>query len=121
LTHQDVHEGNLLIRPDGSYAALIDWGGAGLGDPARDFVSMDAMGLEPALAGYVAGGEIGDEDFRRRIMVGQLTLALADALIRPAPVELRFPLGRLMGLLAFWASAGSSWNGTRPPELLNHL
>lgn len=115
LVHHDVHEGNVMVSPDGDYAGLIDWGDGGWGDPAQDFVAMDGPGLVPALEGYVeAGGDV-TSAFRGRIVAGQLAIALRDALIRPAPAELRYPLGRLFGSLRFWATAGPEWDPWRPP------
>ncbi|WP_422641238.1 aminoglycoside phosphotransferase family protein, partial [Streptomyces glaucescens] len=34
--HGDFHTGNLLAGPDGRLSAVIDFGGLGMGDPARD-------------------------------------------------------------------------------------
>jgi aminoglycoside phosphotransferase (APT) family kinase protein len=35
--HGDLYDGNLLAR-DGRLCAVIDWGGAGVGDPACDLI-----------------------------------------------------------------------------------
>jgi aminoglycoside phosphotransferase (APT) family kinase protein len=44
--HGDVMPGNLLVR-DGRLAAVIDWGGAGVGDPACDLmVAWNLLGPE---------------------------------------------------------------------------
>ena len=36
FTHGDLIPGNILVDDEGRLAAIIDWGGAGFGDPAQD-------------------------------------------------------------------------------------
>ena len=37
VLHGDFHPGNIMVRPDGSYA-VIDWGASSLGDPREDLM-----------------------------------------------------------------------------------
>ena len=45
--HGDLLPGNLVVR-DGRLAALIDWGSAGVGDPAQDLAPAWTLLDEPA-------------------------------------------------------------------------
>jgi aminoglycoside phosphotransferase (APT) family kinase protein len=49
--HCDVHEGNLLQR-DGRVAAVIDWGGLGVGDPAIELNAAWGFFPDDAVATY---------------------------------------------------------------------
>jgi aminoglycoside phosphotransferase (APT) family kinase protein len=72
--HGDILEGNLLIR-DGRLAAVIDWGGAGVGDPAFDYAIAWSL-LAPVRESFrAATGVDGDTWARAR------GLALSQALI----------------------------------------
>ena len=52
FVHDDVHEMNVMCTREGGLLALIDWGDAGWGDPARDFSSMPLEMIPAALDGY---------------------------------------------------------------------
>lgn len=71
LVHGDWTVANLL-GVAGSISGVIDWGGAGGGDPAGDFVGWEfwsdhgPTSLEKLLAGYVEGGGNTDGAFERR-------------------------------------------------------
>jgi aminoglycoside phosphotransferase (APT) family kinase protein len=57
--HGDLMPGNLLVR-DGTLTGVIDWGGAGVGDPAVD--SMVAWNLFDAEARAIFRAELGVDD-----------------------------------------------------------
>lgn len=63
LVHADLHPLNLLVR-DGAFAAVIDWGGFGTGDPALDLICGWTMLERP-----------GREEFRRLLAVDEATWA----------------------------------------------
>ena len=74
--HDDLHDANLLVY-EGRLAAVIDWGDAGWGDPALDFVHVPAAGLGAALEGYREAGAH-DPDLPNRIAKSKLQLALME-------------------------------------------
>lgn len=49
--HNDVSNGNVLHK-DGAYAAVIDWGDAGWGDPSLEFASLPMVAAIGMLEGY---------------------------------------------------------------------
>jgi aminoglycoside phosphotransferase (APT) family kinase protein len=67
--HDDLHDKNLMATPDGALLALIDWGNAGWGDPARDFASLPLAAAPLALEAYeqIAPGLLGD-GFEARVL-----------------------------------------------------
>lgn len=50
--HNDLHAGNLMVHPDGTVSALIDWGDAGWGDPAVDLCYAGPLATPFLLQGY---------------------------------------------------------------------
>ena len=53
LVHNDVHPWNLMGDPTtGRLTAILDWGDASLGDPARDFAMMPLQCVPAMLEGY---------------------------------------------------------------------
>jgi hygromycin-B 7''-O-kinase len=107
FVHDDVQPANVMAR-DGAYAALIDWGDAGWGDPALDFRYLPLRAVPAAVAGYreVAPPD-GDETFDGRIVWDHLTHALWALGRAPAPHRLEWsrpPAARLTELLAFATS-----------------
>ena len=55
FTHGDVSASNILVDPTShAYLALIDWGGAGWGDPAWDFAPVSLWAAPFVLEGYHA-------------------------------------------------------------------
>jgi aminoglycoside phosphotransferase (APT) family kinase protein len=75
--HGDLHEGNLLVR-DGRFAAVIDWGAAGRGDPA---VELNAMwgSLPPGVEHHYFEATGLDESARRRARGYRLAPAISGA------------------------------------------
>lgn len=55
LCHGDVNTSNIMADPTThTYLGLIDWGGAGWGDPSWDFVPVPLRAVPLMLAGYRA-------------------------------------------------------------------
>ena len=52
FVHNDLHEMNVMCTPAGALLALIDWGDAGWGDPALDFVAAPLAMMSAAFDGY---------------------------------------------------------------------
>jgi len=50
--HNDLHDMNVMCTQTGSLLAVIDWGDAGWGDPALDFVGVPLDMMSAAFAGY---------------------------------------------------------------------
>jgi aminoglycoside phosphotransferase (APT) family kinase protein len=75
LIHNDIHPWNLMGDPDsGSLTAILDWGDASIGDPARDFAMMPLQCVPLMLEGYAeAGGESGPGIAARALIVGVST------------------------------------------------
>jgi aminoglycoside phosphotransferase (APT) family kinase protein len=72
--HADLSPGNLLVR-DGRLAAVIDWGGAGVGDPTVDLVI--AWNLLPAADRPAFRAALGvDDDTWRRGQGWALSIAM---------------------------------------------
>jgi aminoglycoside phosphotransferase (APT) family kinase protein len=67
--HDDLHDKNLMATSDGALLALIDWGNAGWGDPARDFASLPVAATPLAVEAYeqIAPGLLGD-GFEARVL-----------------------------------------------------
>jgi hypothetical protein len=70
LIHNDIHPWNLMCDPSsGGLTAIIDWGDATYGDPARDFASMPLQCLPAMIEGY---GVTDTPMIARSIVVGTL-------------------------------------------------
>ncbi len=71
LVHNDIYPAHVLLREDGGIRAVLDWGDAIVGNPARDFAVAYFWGGEPylqtALAHY---GQPIDEPVARFLGVG---------------------------------------------------
>lgn len=77
--HGDVNAGNVVVSYDGprKYVALLDWGGAGWGDPASDFSGISLYAVPSVLAGYrEIAPLVNDETAEARILWFYLQLAL---------------------------------------------
>jgi aminoglycoside phosphotransferase (APT) family kinase protein len=107
FTHGDVQVGNLMVAPAGDglvYQGLVDWGGAGWGDPLWDFAAVALRAVPLMLDGYQAVAPVpGLPDTRARIAWRHLQLGLF--LLRrgtlPDPAQRAARLARLLDGLAF--------------------
>lgn len=105
FVHDDLHEMNLMCRSDGSLAALIDWGDAGWGDPALDFLALPIDSMTIALGAYeeIAPDVLGD-DVEARILWARLAGALERLIMDPRRDE------DLKELMRFVAGPPSRWD-----------
>jgi aminoglycoside phosphotransferase (APT) family kinase protein len=81
--HGDLIPGNLLVSNDGTLSAVIDWGGAGIGDRAQD--------LAPAWSLLSAAGR----PVFRSVLTAELGLDDADW-IRARAIELEHAVGGVL-------------------------
>lgn len=119
LLHRDVIPSNVIVDPEGQVAALLDWGCAEWGSPARDLVGLPIRDLPGLLAGYrsaLEGGlaSIDGDDglgLERDALWFHHYLALARLLKRPSTSEDRNwaapRSATLLDLLAFTADAST--------------
>lgn len=125
LLHRDVIPSNVIVDQEGRVTALLDWGCAEWGSPARDLAGMPLRALPGLLSGYrsalgVATSGDSDEDLslERDALWYHLYLALARLLKEPSTSEERNwaapRQATLLDILAFISSGvPESW-----PELL---
>ena len=123
LLHRDVSPSNVMIDHGGQVTALLDWGCAEWGSPARDLVGLPIRDLPDLLAGYRStAGRAPSEDgldehgsrLERDALWYHLYLALARLLKEPSTSEGRNwaapRSATLLDLLAFTADMSSeSW------------
>jgi aminoglycoside phosphotransferase (APT) family kinase protein len=113
--HNDIHEMNLMVKPDDhSFLAIIDWGNAGWGDPATEFRIANIQALPYMLEGYRSVMPLErEETIEARILWDQLGLAL-----RRMNLELEFGVVKhgfqpFNGLMQLWRfthqQQNSSW------------
>lgn len=118
LLHRDVAPSNVIVDRQGRATALLDWGCAELGSPARDLVGLPLGALPELLAGYrsalpvtTPGGNDNESDLslERDALWFHLYLALARLLKEPSASEDRNwaapRQATLLDLFAFIASA----------------
>lgn len=109
--HGDAQIANVLVKPNGDYSALIDWGDAGWGDPALDLRSVPARTVGLVLAGYRQVAPLdGDESAEARIWWDHLWSAVYA--LRRDRVDRRGdwtrpPGARIVELLALVAEGGT--------------
>jgi aminoglycoside phosphotransferase (APT) family kinase protein len=108
LLHADAGPPNLLVDSAATrLEALIDWGKAAWGDPARDFVNVPLRAVPFVLAGYRELAPSGD--WEARALWYQLFWALARARkTGPHPPNRNWAaptLSRLLEILRFFAAA----------------
>ena len=121
LLHGDVQSTNVMVDPAAlSYRALIDWGCAGWGDPAIDFLGMPLRCVPPAVAGHREVAPIdGDDTAEARIVWHHLALVLW-FLPRGAVPGASWgeqPVAMLLDLLRFFAEAKDPrWRALGPPQ-----
>lgn len=122
LLHRDVSPSNVMIDHGGQVTALLDWGCAEWGSPARDLVGLPIRDLPDLLAGYrsASGGALSADGpdagtaLERDALWYHLYLALARLLKEPSTSEDRNwaapRSATLIDLLAFTAGMSSgSW------------
>jgi aminoglycoside phosphotransferase (APT) family kinase protein len=78
LLHGDTQATNLMVTTEPlAYQAVIDWGSAGLGDPALDFGGVPLRAVPYVLAGHREVAPLdADDTAEQRILWRQLHLAL---------------------------------------------
>ena len=76
LAHRDLHAWNVMVTPQPQLAAILDWGDAGVADPAIDFAVIARSAVTPMLEGYKEAGGGVDRGFRARARWYGLTVAL---------------------------------------------
>lgn len=125
LLHRDVIPSNVIVDRQGRATALLDWGCAEWGSPARDLVGLPLRALPELLSGYRSAHHVatpGDLDrpnelsLERDALWFHLYLALARLLKEPSTSEDRnWAAPReatLLDILAFISSAvPESWPG----------
>lgn len=129
LLHRDVNPSNVIVDRQGRVTALLDWGCAEWGSPARDLVGLPLRALPSLLSGYrstlpvATSGLTDDNDLslERDALWYHLYLALARLLKEPSTSEDRNwaapRQATLLDLLAFTSSgAPESW-----PDLLRQM
>lgn len=115
LLHGDVMPANLILDNSGAVTAIIDWGSACWGEPARDLASFRTTALPGVVDAYrqVAGvpkTAVGDVDtsLEASVLWYQLFFALAKLLGRQSTSETRnwsAPRGaRLLEIMRFFST-----------------
>ncbi len=109
--HNDVKPDNMMAN-DRDELVLIDWGDAGIGDPAHDLAGLRAEAISQALVGYrEIVGATTDPTLEQRIV--RLALGNAFAGLRRSPAvgpSWYRPLAAVMAdLLAFATDHPATW------------
>lgn len=117
--HGDIQMSNLMVGEDGRYLALLDWGGAGWGDPAYDFAGVPLRAVPFMLEGYreLRGPEPAGA-LEARILHRHLQLALYLLLRPPQPGRswAERPQAMMVEVFRFFLQQqGSAWDRVRPP------
>lgn len=92
LLHRDVSPSNVMVDRDGAVTALLDWGCAEWGNPARDLVGLRIRALPDLVSGYrsaVGDAPAGDPErtLERDTLWYHRYLALTRLLKRPSTSE----------------------------------
>ncbi|MFI5694348.1 phosphotransferase family protein [Kribbella sp. NPDC051586] len=129
LLHRDVIPSNVMVDREGRVTALLDWGCAEWGSPARDLVGLPIRALPDLLSGYrraLGVAPSGDDRdgglaLERDALWYHLYLALARLLKEPSTSEDRNwaapRSATLLDILAFTTSAATEpW-----PALLRRI
>lgn len=124
LLHADTQATNIMVQPETlSFVALIDWGDARWGDPARDFIGMPPRAAPWAVQSYrEACPSCALDGLEARVMWHNLALALRQLPRGPAPEQswAERPATRLLDLLRFIhegpATDDDAWRATFPPR-----
>lgn len=111
LLHRDVIPSNVMVDSTGDVTALLDWGCAEWGAPARDLVGLRLEDLPGLLSGYRTGSGGTDLELERDVLWFHLYLALARLLKEPSTSEDRNwaapRSATLLDLLAFASGEGT--------------
>ena len=84
FVHNDLHDMNVMCTRAGALLALIDWGDAGWGDPALDFVAVPLDMMSAAFEGYGVTNRVRLGAFpEARIVWSKLHDAMDDAIGQP--------------------------------------
>ena len=103
FVHDDLQTTNVMADLD-AYAAMIDWGDAGWGDPALDLCYLPITAVPHVLAGYREVMPIDGEDtIEARVWWDHIWDTLSNLRNRPEPgsIDEFRPGGQLFELLAF--------------------
>lgn len=132
LLHRDVIPSNVMVDRGGAVSALLDWGCAEWGSPARDLVGLPLLELPELLGGYCSAKSIapsfGEADgsfaLERDALWYHLYLALARLLKEPSTSEDRNwaapRSATLLDFLAFTSDAApESWLASLRRESLD--
>lgn len=118
--HGDVQATNVMVRPGSlEYLALIDWGGAGWGDPAHDLAGFPLRAVPWVLAGYREFAPDADETIEARLLWRHLQFALITLQRPPQPGRswAERPMAMLLEILRFFLGApGEPWRTLVPPS-----
>ncbi len=119
MLHLDVQATNIIVDPNAmEYRALLDWGCAGLGDPAWDFAGMPLRAAPAMLDGHRSIAPLdGDDYVEARILWRIMQLALATLPRGPVPGMSwgERPLAWLLEVFRFFAEpVGARWQDLRP-------
>lgn len=108
--HGDIKLDNLMVDMQGDLV-LIDWGDAGIGDPALEFQSLPIAVVETVLADYLPLAGRDDPTLERRIRRELIARAVADLRRAPllGPSWYRPIATRLADLLLFATTDPNSW------------
>jgi aminoglycoside phosphotransferase (APT) family kinase protein len=105
--HDDAHPGNVMVD-NGGFAALLDWGDAGWGDPTMEFVYIPSRAVPTALEGYRSVMPLdGDDTAEARILWDHLARALSRLKREPAPSKPAWSDRPGSPLVELLAAAGS--------------
>ena len=111
LLHNDVKPDNMMVNQRDELV-LIDWGDAGIGDPAHDLAGLRAAAIARALVGYrEIVGDATDPTFEQRIVRLALSNSLAGLRRSPAtgPSWYRPLAAAMADLLAFATDHPETW------------
>ena len=121
FVHGDIQSSNVIATttPDGgAYVAVLDWGGCGWVDPARDFAGIPLRAVPAMLRGYATVAGDADDAFRARIVHRHLQLALFNLGRGPQPAMswAERQASMLVDVLRFFVDAPREWSAVRPPR-----
>lgn len=119
LSHGDTQSTNVMVHSRShQYAAVLDWGGAGWGDPAWDFGGIPLRAVPYLLEGYRAVASLeADDTAEARILWWHIQLALFTAHRDPQPNYswAERPLTMLLEITRFLlADLPGAWHDLRP-------